>query len=111
MIEPELDQLEKKAKRTLRARRRRGSIWSHLAWGGTLGLVLVLPPVAGAGLGHWLFRRGETSAAPLIGLFTGLAIGITLTVLQIRRSLVRERDDDDDDAGGSPPGDRPEGHP
>lgn len=94
MKEQELVEVEKKAERMARSRRRRSSPWRDLAHAGTLGLLLVGPTVAGAAIGHGLARGGAGRHAALIGLFVGLVIGAVLVVLRVRQSLGSERDDE-----------------
>ncbi len=48
------DELEKKIRRMEAAEKRRQSFLSQAVSIGTLGLLFVLPPVAGAYLGRWL---------------------------------------------------------
>jgi ATP synthase protein I len=78
--------LERGAKRIDQAKRERRSVLAQTAFLGTLGLVFVLPVVAGAYLGRWL-----DSLAPGYGLrwtlglmFLGIVLGAVNVYLMIR---------------------------
>lgn len=59
-----------------RARREpRSSLWRHVARVGTLGWMIVLPIVAGAGLGRLVDRRLESGVTwTLAGIVVGVAV-------------------------------------
>ncbi|MGR9053835.1 MAG: AtpZ/AtpI family protein, partial [Gammaproteobacteria bacterium] len=64
----------------------RPNLLAHTVYLGTLGLVMVLPVVAGAYLGHWLDGKmpGYSMRWTLSLLFAGLAIGIFNVYFLIR---------------------------
>lgn len=72
-----VDKVERQANRMLKAEKEKSSIIGQTVYLGTLGLVFVLPVVAGAYLGHWLDSLAEgysvrwTLSFILIGVFTG----------------------------------------
>ena len=70
--------VEHQAKRLEKAKRERSGWLSQTVYIGTLGLVMVLPIVAGAYLGHWLdsLMRGYSMRWTLSLLLTGVVIGI-----------------------------------
>ncbi|MEZ4448864.1 MAG: AtpZ/AtpI family protein [Nannocystaceae bacterium] len=54
----------------------RSSLWRHVARVGTLGWMIVLPIVGGAGLGRLLDRRlGSGVTWTLAGIVLGVAVG------------------------------------
>ena len=69
--------VERQARRILRAGRERRSLLTQTAFLGTLGLVFVLPVVAGAYLGRWLDEAmaGYSLRWTLSLLFVGLVVG------------------------------------
>jgi ATP synthase protein I len=89
--EPDRERLErnvdKRVKRLTKADRSRSSLFAWTVYLGTLGLVFVLPVVAGAYLGMWLDGlAGDYSIRwTLIMLCTGLAIGLMNVYFIIRR--------------------------
>ena len=70
--------VENQVKRMRKAERERLNLLSQTVYIGTLGLLLVLPVVGGAYLGHWLDTMAEgysirwTLSMLLIGLFVGI---------------------------------------
>ena len=71
-------QIEKQAQRMQKAEREQSTLLSQTVYTGTLGLVLVLPIIAGAYAGLWLDSLAdEYSARWTIGLiFLGVVIGV-----------------------------------
>lgn len=72
------DKVERQARRMRQAEEDEPSLLAQTRFLGTLGLVLVLPVLAGAYLGHWLdFHVGrETEYWTPSLLFLGLLFGI-----------------------------------
>jgi len=70
-------QVEEDARRIAKARREHESVLVQTVYLGTLGLVFVLPVVAGAYLGHWLdgMTAGYSMRWTLSLLFLGLVVG------------------------------------
>ena len=70
--------IETQIKRIKKAKHDRPNLLSQTVYIGTLGLVMVLPIVGGAYLGHWLdgMVEGYSTRWTLSLLFTGLVIGI-----------------------------------
>lgn len=70
--------IESQVKRIKQADKDRSNLLSQTVYIGTLGLVLVLPVVAGLYLGHWLDSgiTGYSMRWTLSLLFIGLLIGI-----------------------------------
>jgi ATP synthase protein I len=72
-----VDEVERQAKRIRKAEREKPTIVGQTIYLGTLGLVFVLPVVAGAYLGRWLDGMAEgyslrwTLSLILLGVFTG----------------------------------------
>jgi len=69
--------IEQDARRLRKAEREREGILVQTIYLGTLGLVFVLPVVAGAYLGHWLdgLSEGYSMRWTLSLLFLGLVVG------------------------------------
>ena len=69
--------VERDARRMRKAEREREGLLVQTVYLGTLGLVFVLPIVAGAYLGHWLdtLSDGYSMRWTLSLLFVGLVIG------------------------------------
>jgi ATP synthase protein I len=69
--------VERDARRMRKAEREREGLLVQTVYLGTIGLVFVLPVVAGAYLGHWLdtLSDGYSMRWTLSLLFLGLAIG------------------------------------
>jgi ATP synthase protein I len=70
--------VEHQAQRLEKAKRERSGWLSQTVYIGTLGLVMVLPIVAGAYLGHWLdsLMTGYSMRWTLSLLLTGVVVGI-----------------------------------
>ena len=70
--------IERQIKRMKKAEHDRQNLLSQTVYIGTLGLVMVLPIIGGAYLGHWLdsLMEGYSTRWTLSLLFTGLMIGI-----------------------------------
>ena len=77
-IERLKERIEKQAERMRKAKREQATLLSQTVFTGTLGLVLVLPIVAGAYLGRWLDGMAEVySVRWTLGLIMlGLIIGV-----------------------------------
>lgn len=73
-----IEQVERQATRLRRARRERDSLLAGAGYIGVLGLVLVLPVVAGAYLGVWLdnLSPGYSVRWTLGCILLGLVIGV-----------------------------------
>jgi ATP synthase protein I len=80
------DRIANQARRMQRAERERKSILAHTVFLGTLGLVLVLPVVVGAYLGHWLdgLVAGYSVRWTVSLIFLGLVVGGVNVYLMIR---------------------------
>ena len=70
--------IESQIKRMKKAEHDRPNLLAQTVYIGTLGLVMVLPIIAGAYLGHWLdsLMAGYSTRWTLSLLFTGLVIGV-----------------------------------
>jgi ATP synthase protein I len=79
-------QVERRVKRMRKAERERPTLLAQTTYVGTLGLVFVLPVVAGAYLGHWLDSRlsGYSTFWTLSLLAVGVGIGAMNVYLLIR---------------------------
>ena len=83
-------QVERQARRMKKAEQERPTLIAQTVYIGTLGLLIVLPVVGGAYLGHWLDSLVEgysirwTVSLILVGVFIG-AMNVYL--------FIRERDD------------------
>lgn len=79
-------QVEQRIRRLLRAQREKPTVLGQSVYLGTLGLLLVLPMVAGAYLGRWLdgMVAGYSVRWTLSLLFLGLVIGGVNVYLLIR---------------------------
>lgn len=70
-------QVEQQARRIRKADRERPTLLAQTTYLGTLGLVFVLPVIAGAYLGRWLDQRlagysvGWTTSLIITGVFVG----------------------------------------
>jgi ATP synthase protein I len=91
MIDPGDDRelgrsVERDARRLRKAEREHDSLLVQTVYLGTLGLVFVLPLVAGAYLGHWLdgLSPGYSMRWTLSLLFLGLVIGALNVYFLIR---------------------------
>jgi len=78
--------LERSTRRIDRAERERRTVLAQTAYLGTLGIVFVVPVVAGAYLGRWLdgLSPGYSLRWTLSLLFVGLVIGAVNVYLMIR---------------------------
>lgn len=70
--------IENQIKRIKKAERDRPNLLSQTVYIGTLGLVMVLPIIAGVYLGHWLdgMMAGYSVRWTLSLMFAGIVIGI-----------------------------------
>lgn len=70
--------VESQIKRMKKAEHDRPNLLSQTVYIGTLGIVMVLPVIAGAYLGHWLdsLMAGYSMRWTLSLLFAGIVIGI-----------------------------------
>lgn len=71
-------EIESQVKRMKKAERERPTLLAQTVYIGTLGLVMVLPIVVGAYIGHWLdgLVTGYSMRWTLSLLLTGVVIGI-----------------------------------
>jgi ATP synthase protein I len=69
--------VEQQAERMQRAKRERPTLLAQTIYLGTLGLMFVLPVIAGAYLGHWLDEKlaGYSMRWTLSMMFLGILIG------------------------------------
>ena len=80
-MKPDNDELarrvEQQAQRMQRAERDRPTLLAQTVYLGSLGLMFILPVIAGVYLGHWLDGKlaGYSMRWTLILLFAGLVIG------------------------------------
>jgi ATP synthase protein I len=79
-------QVERQVRRMRKAERERPTLFAQTTYIGTLGLVFVLPVIAGAYLGHWLDSRaaGYSVFWTLSLLVVGLVVGAMNVYLMIR---------------------------
>ena len=79
-------QVERHARRLKRAERERHQWLADTLFVGTLGLVLVIPVIAGAYLGAWLDGRlaGYSMSWTLSLILVGLVVGVINVYLMIR---------------------------
>jgi ATP synthase protein I len=79
-------QVERRARRMQQAERDRPTLLAQTAYIGTLGLLFVLPVVAGAYLGSWLdsLMAGYSIRWTLSMIFLGVMIGAINVYLFIR---------------------------
>jgi ATP synthase protein I len=70
--------IEHQVKRMKKAERDRPNLLSQTVYIGTLGVVMVLPVVAGAYLGHWLdgLLAGYSMRWTLSLIFAGIVVGL-----------------------------------
>lgn len=70
--------IEDQIRRIKKAERERPTLWSQTVYIGTLGLVMVLPVVGGAYLGHWLdtLLPGYSMRWTLSLMLAGVVIGM-----------------------------------
>jgi ATP synthase protein I len=78
--------VERQAERLQRAERERPTLLAQTVYLGTLGLVFVLPVIAGAYLGSWLdgLAKGYSMSWTLSLIFLGLVVGGVNVWLMIR---------------------------
>ncbi len=78
--------VEKQAARMKQAERDRSTLLAQTAYLGTLGLLLVLPVIAGAYLGRWLdsLMSGYSIRWTISMILVGLAVGATNVYLFVR---------------------------
>jgi ATP synthase protein I len=79
-------QIERQARRMKKAERERDSLIGQTVYIGTLGLLLVLPVVGGAYLGHWLdgLVTGYSVRWTISMILLGVAVGALNVYLFIR---------------------------
>ena len=79
-------QVERQTRRMQKAERERPTLLSQTVFVGTLGLVFVLPVVAGAYLGRWLdgLLAGYSSIWTVSLILLGVIIGMVNVYLLIR---------------------------
>lgn len=80
------ESVERRSRRAAKAERERPTLMAQTIFLGTLGLVFVLPVIAGAYIGHWLdemspagFSIHWTVTAIFIGIFVG-AVNVYLLI-------------------------------
>ncbi|MEA3219946.1 AtpZ/AtpI family protein [Immundisolibacter sp.] len=80
------EEVERDARRLDAARRGKRSVLAQARFLGTLGLVMVLPMVAGAYLGRWLDERlpGYSQSWTLSLLLLGVLVGAINVYLMLR---------------------------
>jgi len=80
------ERVERQAQRMKRAEKERPTLIAQTIYLGTLGLVFVLPVVAGAYLGDWLDGRlaGYSTRWTLSLIFLGVVVGAINVYLLIR---------------------------
>ncbi|MGR9052350.1 MAG: AtpZ/AtpI family protein [Gammaproteobacteria bacterium] len=79
-------QIDNQVNRIKKAKRERRNLFAQTVYIGTLGLVMVLPIVGGAYLGHWLdgMMPEYSMRWTLSLLFVGLVIGVFNVYFLIR---------------------------
>ncbi len=86
--EEELRQrVEQQAQRMQKAQREHPTLMGQTVYAGTLGLLLVLPIVGGAYLGHWLdsLQAGYSSRWTVSLILTGVVLGAVNVYLFINK--------------------------
>lgn len=80
------EEVDRDARRLDEASRRKRSVLAQARFLGTLGLVMVLPMVAGAYLGRWLDERlpGYSQSWTLSLLLLGVLVGAVNIFLMLR---------------------------
>lgn len=80
------DKVGRQASRMRKAERERDSLLAQTVFIGTLGLVFVLPVVAGAYLGRWLdgLSAGYSLRWTLSLIFLGIVVGAVNVYLMVR---------------------------
>jgi len=86
--------IQRQARRIKKAERERNTLLSETIYLGTVGLLFVVPIVAGAYLGHWLdVRDGGYSARWILPcLLLGIIIGAVNVYLFLRSDHGSKRD-------------------
>lgn len=86
--------IQRQARRIKKAERERETLLSETIYLGTVGVLFVVPIVAGAYLGHWLdVRDGEYSARWILPcLLLGIMFGAVNVYLFLRRDHGNKRD-------------------
>ncbi len=86
--------IQRQARRIKKAKRERGSLLSETIYLGTVGLLFIVPMVAGAYLGHWLDVRGGHYSARWIlpCLLLGIVLGVINVYLFLRSNSDNKRD-------------------
>ena len=81
------EQLQREVKRMEDAERKSPSVLAHTSVLGVLGLLIVVPVVAGAYLGQWVDRTWGDAAGrwTLALILTGVAVGAINVFLYLRR--------------------------
>lgn len=79
-------QIERQARRMLRAEREKPTLVAQTVYIGTLGLLMVLPVVGGAYLGHWIDSQlsGYSMRWTLSLIVLGVVLGAVNIYLFIR---------------------------
>jgi ATP synthase protein I len=83
--------IQRQARRIKKAERERDSLLAETGYLGTVGLLFVIPMVAGAYLGHWLDVRGGHYSAHWI--LPCLLLGIVIGAINVYLFLRSDRDD------------------
>ena len=80
------DDVERQIKRMKQAERERHTLMAQTVFLGTLGLVFVLPVIAGAYLGNWIdgMLEGYSIRWTLSLMFLGIVIGAVNVYLLVR---------------------------
>ena len=80
--------IQRQARRIKKAERERDTLLSETIYLGTVGLLFVVPIVAGAYLGHWLDARGGHYSARWIlpCLVLGIIVGAVNVYLFVRNN-------------------------
>lgn len=83
------DSVQRDSERQKKAEQNRAGLFGFLLHGGTLGLLLVLPMVAGAYLGRWLDSLSEAYETrwTVSLIILGIAAGVWNVVWYVRRRL------------------------
>lgn len=81
------DEVDRQAKRKKKAEQEQHTLLAQTTYIGTLGLVFVLPVIAGAYLGNWLdsLVSGYSIRWTISLIFLGMVVGIINVYLLIRK--------------------------
>jgi ATP synthase protein I len=81
------NQIERQAKRIKKAEHEQATLLSQTAYIGTLGLLIIIPIIVGAYLGHWLDNMVEDYSArwTVSLIFLGVVIGALNAYLFIKQ--------------------------